>query len=170
MLNNQFLTFIYIVLWTTLLTGCATQQASDAEVQHGAAIDASTHTLANELEKTVWQKATLRGVNFRAVGQEPGWLLEIIEGDTILLVTNYGQTKTTYVYIDPLTTKQTHRTFNLSNIKSQPSNLPDLSLQNKVTVLIETKVCSDSMSGEEFEFTTIIQFFDVTLKGCGRAL
>ena len=150
-----------------LLTGCATQQASEVE---GAAIDAGTHTLANELEKTVWQKAILRGVNFRAVGQEPGWLLEIVEGDAILLVTNYGQTKTTYVYVDPVTTKQTRRTFNLSNMKSQPSNLPDLSLQNKVTVLRETKVCSDNMSGEEFEFTTIIQLFDITLKGCGRAL
>ena len=38
----------------------------------------------------VWHEAKLRGVLFRAIGQEPGWLLEITDGSEILLVTGYG--------------------------------------------------------------------------------
>ena len=34
----------------------------------------------------VWHKAKLRGVAFRAIGQEPGWLLEITNGKEIVLV------------------------------------------------------------------------------------
>ncbi len=39
---------------------------------------------------SVWHRAKLRGVAFRAIGQEPGWLLEITNGTEILLVTDYG--------------------------------------------------------------------------------
>ena len=49
----------------------------------------------------VWHKAKLRGVSFRAIGQEPGWLLEITTGTEILLVTDYGETRTAYQYAEP---------------------------------------------------------------------
>ena len=50
-----------------------------------------------ELAKNdVWHAAKLRGVAFRAIGQEPGWLLEITNGEEILLVTDYGKNKKSY--------------------------------------------------------------------------
>ena len=51
--------------------------------------------------RDVWHAAKLRGVAFRAIGQEPGWLLEMSTGDKILLVTDYGQTRIEYAYVEP---------------------------------------------------------------------
>lgn len=36
-----------------------------------------------------WEEAKLRGVGFRAVGDEPGWWLEIEPGKRILFLTDY---------------------------------------------------------------------------------
>lgn len=36
-------------------------------------------------KRDVWHAAKLRGVSFRAIGQEPGWLLEISNGEKIYL-------------------------------------------------------------------------------------
>ncbi len=43
-----------------------------------------------------WHAAKLRGVAFRAIGQEPGWLLEIKNGEEILIVTDYGKNKNSF--------------------------------------------------------------------------
>jgi hypothetical protein len=51
--------------------------------------------------RNVWHAAKLRGVAFRAIGQEPGWLLEMTPGEKILLVTNTGQTRTEYPMLSP---------------------------------------------------------------------
>ncbi len=34
---------------------------------------------------SIWEHAKLSGVDFRAVGNEPGWVLEVREGDVCLL-------------------------------------------------------------------------------------
>ncbi len=58
----------------------------------------------------VWHRAKLRGVAFRAIGQEPGWLLEITNGTEILLVTDYGQNRNSYPCIDPVAYQGERRT------------------------------------------------------------
>jgi len=58
----------------------------------------------------VWHKAKLRGVSFRAIGQEPGWLLEITTGTEILLVIDYGETRTAYPYVEPEVDQEHRRT------------------------------------------------------------
>jgi hypothetical protein len=40
--------------------------------------------------RNVWHAAKLRGVAFRAIGQEPGWLLEMTTGEKILGAGNWG--------------------------------------------------------------------------------
>lgn len=40
-----------------------------------------------------WEEAKRRGVDFRAVGDEPGWWLEIERGERIEFVTDYGATR-----------------------------------------------------------------------------
>jgi putative lipoprotein len=110
-----------------------------------------------ELAKNnVWHAAKLRGVAFRAIGQEPGWLLEITNGEEILLVTDYGKNKKTYPYVEPREDQATHKTV--------------FQVNDNTSVLIEGKACSDSMSGESFEVTVTVTQGEKTLKGCGRAL
>lgn len=103
-----------------------------------------------------WHKAKLRGVAFRAIGQEPGWLLEIKNGEQILVVTNYGQDRNLYPYVDPQEDKAARKTV--------------FQVDANTRVLIEGMPCSDSMSGETFQSTVTVTLGAQVLKGCGRAL
>ena len=110
-----------------------------------------------ELAKNnVWHAAKLRGVAFRATGQEPGWLLEIKNGEEIVIVTNYGQDKNAYPWIEPQEDKDARRTV--------------FQVDAETSVLIEGKPCTDTMSGEKFQVTVTVAVGGQTLKGCGRAL
>ena len=110
-----------------------------------------------ELAKNnVWHKARLRRVAFRAIGQEPGWLLEIKNGEEILLVTDYGKNRNAYPYVKPQEDKNARKTV--------------FQIDADTSVLIEGKPCSDTMSGESFEVTVTVTLGEKTLKGCGRAL
>ena len=105
----------------------------------------------------VWHKAKLRGVAFRAIGQEPGWLLEITNGVEIVLVTDYGETRTSMPYVEPVVSQQERRTQFV------------LDAYNTI-VEIRGEPCQDVMSGEEFEVSVTIRQTDGELRGCGRAL
>ena len=110
-----------------------------------------------ELAKSdVWHAAKLRGVAFRAIGQEPGWLLEITNGEEILLLTDYGKNKQSYPYVEPREDKVSRKTV--------------FPVDDSTSILIEGKPCTDSMSGESFEVTVTVTQGEKTLKGCGRAL
>ena len=41
----------------------------------------------------VWEDARIRGVDYRAVGNEPGWHLEIVENGRTVFVGDYGATQ-----------------------------------------------------------------------------
>lgn len=112
----------------------------------------------NELARNdVWHAAKLRGVAFRAIGQEPGWLLEITNGEEILLVTNCGERRTSMPYVEPVVYPDERRT--------------QFVIDDYDTVVdIRGKTCHDSMSGEQFEVTVIVYEADRELHGCGRAL
>jgi len=105
----------------------------------------------------VWHKAKLRGVAFRAIGQEPGWLLEITNGIEILLVTDYGEHSTSYPYVEPIVHQEERRTEYITG-------------DDGTIVEIRGVACQDSMSGEEFEVSVTIKQTDRELRGCGRAL
>jgi uncharacterized membrane protein len=110
-----------------------------------------------ELAKNdVWHAAKLRGVAFRAIGQEPGWLLEITNGEEILVVTDYGQNRNAFSYVEPREDKAARKTV--------------FQIDADTSVLIEGKPCTDSMSGESFAVTVTVTLGDRTLLGCGRAL
>lgn len=105
----------------------------------------------------VWHKAKLRGVSFRAIGQEPGWLLEITMGTEILLVLDNGQTRSTFPYVEPIVDIEERRT--------------EFVLEDYGTVIeILDEPCRDVMSGEEFSVSVTIKLTDKSLRGCGRAL
>jgi hypothetical protein len=82
-------------------------------------------------KNNVWHAAKLRGVAFRAIGQEPGWLLEIKNGEEILIVTDYGQNKKSHPYVEPQEDKAGRKTV--------------FQVDADTSVLIEGKACSDTM-------------------------
>ncbi len=50
--------------------------------------------------RTKWEDAKLRGVDYRALGNEPGWVLEIGPAG-LLFVTDYGETRLLFPVVDP---------------------------------------------------------------------
>ncbi len=121
---------------------------------HAGSVPESEEELA---ARDVWHAAKLRGVAFRAIGQEPGWLLEMTTGDKILLVTNTGQTITEYPYVEP----EVFQTQRKSIFSVKPGELK---------VIIEGVICTDTMSDEKFEVSVFIVLNGKQLNGCGRAL
>lgn len=105
----------------------------------------------------VWHKAKLRGVAFRAIGQEPGWLLEITNGKEIVLVTDYGSTRTSMPYVEPVVYQEERRTQHVVG-------------DYNTTIEIRGEPCTDTMSGESFEVSVTLFLSNKELHGCGRAL
>jgi uncharacterized membrane protein len=128
-----------------------------AACNRAAEVPAPREPIDEAANENVWHKAKLRGVAFRAVGQEPGWLLEITNGVEILLVTEYGSTRTSMPYVEPIVYQEERRTQYV------------LVAYNTI-VGIRGERCTDVMSGEVFEVTVTIKQTDRELQGCGRAL
>src|SRR5690606_2524645 len=85
-------------LLLVLLGWTATGAASGAPV--------AVHFVAEAMELPVvdpWEQARLAGVDFRAIGQEPGWLADIWDGQRIELLLDYGDTRITTPISSPET-------------------------------------------------------------------
>ena len=55
----------------------------------------------NNPRAAVWEAAKLRGVDYRALGQEPAWQLEISTDKGFLLLTGYGADRVEFPYVEP---------------------------------------------------------------------
>ena len=113
----------------------------------------------NNRAKAIWEDAKLRGVGFRAVGNEPGWHLEITPSEKIVFVTDYGEFQHSVITPKPVTDQKTRTT--KYNAGSEGHDL---------TVEIQGQACEDTMSGESFEATVTVKLDGKTYRGCGRAL
>ena len=113
----------------------------------------------NNRSKAIWEDAKLRGADFRAVGNEPGWTLEISRSYGIVLVTNYGSDRLTFAAPEP-TSDEVSRTTTYEISENG----------HVLTITLEGNRCSDTMSGERFETTVAVVLDDNALSGCGRAL
>ena len=120
----------------------------------------STHrNCSNNRSKAIWEHAKLNGVDFRAVGNEPGWHLEIRYQDRILFVGDYGNFSREFPAPEPLTNKQARRTIYQTAADGK-----------SLMVIIEGRQCRDTMKGELFETTVSVMFERKTYLGCGRPL
>lgn len=106
---------------------------------------------------SVWEDARRRGVTFRAVGQEPGWTLEIGRGGRLRFAPMEGDAvehPRPEVALD-----------GRSTVYRVPS--PDGSA---FVVTVAPGRCLDAMSGEAFEAAVTVEVGGQVLRGCGRAL
>jgi uncharacterized membrane protein len=112
----------------------------------------------NNPRTAVWEAAKLRGVDYRALGQEPGWQLEI-SSRGFLLVTGYGENRVEFPYAEP----QVNQAERSTRYESQLDG-------DNIHITIRGEECSDSMSGETFNSKVEVSWQGETLRGCGRAL
>jgi putative lipoprotein len=121
--------------------------------------DATYRNCSSNPGRAVWENAKLRGVDFRGVGNEPGWYVEIDDGERITIVTGYGQTRVRTPAPAPETDPQAART--TYRVRTEAHDL---------TITIEDKACQDTMSGEAFPSAVAVVLDGRQYRGCGRAL
>ena len=101
----------------------------------------------------------VRDRDFRAVGQEPGWQLEIRNGSEMRLTYDYG--KGTAVTPAPRTQLDAQTGTRTLHAKTEANDL---------RVEIVPVACSDSMSGKAFKSTVTVTLNGRTFSGCGENL
>lgn len=111
---------------------------------------------ANNRRRAVWEHAKLNGADFRAVGNEPGWVLEIYPR-RMVLVTDYGEHRYEFATPEPVVNER--RTFYETSDRGL-----------RILVSIELSECRDTMSDQVFQTRVAVILDDITYHGCGRAL
>jgi uncharacterized membrane protein len=107
-------------------------------------------------ERVPWEDARQRGVEFRAVGNEPGWYLEI-QGSRLLFV---GQHGTTRIMVPDAVAQHAGR----ARVYRGATGTQQLQVD------IEDQPCADSMSGESFSSRVTVRVDGAAYQGCGQAL
>jgi len=113
----------------------------------------------NDRAQAIWEDAKLRGADFRATGNEPGWYMEISRSYGIVLVTNYGSDRYQFAPSEPS-----------SDAASRTTKYEANDGGHELVISLDGKRCTDSMSGEQFETTVTVMINGNKLNGCGKAL
>jgi membrane-bound inhibitor of C-type lysozyme/uncharacterized membrane protein len=108
-------------------------------------------------ERAPWEDARRRGVDFRAVGNEPGWYLEIQRDRQLLFVGDYGGLR--LLMPDPG-----------EEVDGPTRSYHAVTAEHELRVEIVDGPCADTMSGESFPSQVLVQVGGRTLSGCGRRL
>lgn len=103
-----------------------------------------------------WQDARQRGIDFRGVGQEPGWFVEIDHDKGLRLVWDYAEQQT--VAAAPMRPV----------VEEGTTVYRATTSAHQVEVAIEQTPCSDAMSGQPFPHTVTVNVDGRALRGCGR--
>lgn len=115
----------------------------------------------HDRKASIWEHAKLSGVDFRAVGNEPPWVLEIRRDESLTMWLGYDRQRIVTPHPEPLTDAEARRTTYHAVTEAH-----DIT----VTLSLPEGPCRDSMSGDEFETTVEIQLDGRSYRGCGRAL
>ena len=132
---------------------------SKGETAMVARTDRERTECTNNRSKAIWEDAKLRGADFRATGNEPGWHMEISRSDGISLVTNYGSERYQFAATEPSSNQATRTT----TYEAKQNG-------HELMISLTAKRCADSMSGEQFETTVIVTIDGNELNGCGKPL
>ena len=114
---------------------------------------------AEEIETDVWERAKEDGIQFRAVGNEPGWLVEVRDDKTIKFVNDYGSLEIKAPVDDLwLGPAGEDKIYYIENDVIQ------------FQVIIMKKSYQDTMSGEVFPYQVRVVFPSKSYVGGGRLL
>lgn len=105
-----------------------------------------------------WEGARAAGVDFRGVGQEPGWMIDIHQENRIVLLLDYGESIAEFPLTEPQYPQEGATLYQTS------------SGSRTLVVTISRSPCQDSMSGEAFPATVEVAIDGRTLNGCGRTV
>ncbi|MHB1074364.1 MAG: hypothetical protein ACYC3Q_16400 [Gemmatimonadaceae bacterium] len=107
---------------------------------------------------SVWAEAAALGASFRAVGQEPGWMLLVHPTRGIRYIGQYGEQRALAAPTAPVTDAAGTTTW-LATTAS-----------GTIGITAEARPCADGMSGEQMTHTVAVSFGGRAVHGCGRML
>jgi putative lipoprotein len=108
--------------------------------------------------RSIIEDAKLRGNDFWATGNEPGWTLEI-GPQTTVFVTNYGQERYEFPTPEAVVDGEARSTIYRGSADGAD-----------IVIRILGQPCQDSMADESYESTVEIRVDGNPLNGCGMAL
>jgi uncharacterized membrane protein len=154
--------FVSLALLTSSLA-CGPSGASRADdtartSPDSASTNVETHPTQSQGGSSPWDDARRRGIDFRAIGQEPGWLLEIDVGKSMYLLADYGEKKVTTPAPAPTPDSIGATTYDAT------------AAGHRLTVVIRERACQDAMSGEEMTHEVTVTVDGKEYRGCGRQL
>ncbi|MGH6951331.1 MAG: COG3650 family protein [Vitreimonas sp.] len=140
------------------LAACAEQPSSATPPPDAPAAEATLTPEQALARMPAWDQARAAGVDFRAVGQEPGWMLDIYTETRMRLVWDYGENTADFPLTAPATTQEgaTHYETMLNG--------------RTLSVTIRRTPCQDAMSGEAYPAAVEIAIDGRTLRGCGKSV
>jgi len=121
--------------------------------------DAPPETYTNNPARAVWEHAKLDGVDFRAVGNEPGWVLLVREGQEIQLRLQARTEPYLFPAPAPVTDPEAGRT---TYTVTQDGHTLEVELSRGP--------CSDTMVDATYETAVRVVLDGQEYTGCGRAL
>ena len=154
-------------LLAAAVAACSPEPRSRLADTAGAQVDSSLlelpadSTPRSDVEAAmapVWQAAADSGYSFRAVGQEPGWLLTIHPTRGIRYLGQYGEERLEAPPVEPVSDGRGTLTW----LATTP--------QGTLAITFEAKPCADGMSGERMTHTVTVRVGGGEVRGCGRAL
>lgn len=121
-------------------------------------LNGQTEACRENRRASLREDAKLRGVSFRATGNEPPWQLELGLA-TALLSTGYERDLSWYELPPPEENPAERMTrYEMDNGRSE------------LELTLSGQPCTDSMSGEAFPTTVQLRIDGRTLRGCGEPL
>jgi len=120
-------------------------------------VDKKVYNCSNDAIAATFEKAKLSGVAFRAIGNEPGWILEMTLDKEVVLLTSLGTVRTNFTVVEKF-----------SDGYSMEYKMK--STHNTLFVRIEKRACKDTMVDRTYESMVYINFDGVNMQGCGKAL
>jgi uncharacterized membrane protein len=140
------------------LAACA-QPAQNAQTPAASETPAAAPSAEAALAATAsWAEARAAGIDFRAVGQEPGWMLDIYTRSRMRLMWDYGENSAEFPLTEPDTSQE-----GATRYEARAGG-------RTLVVTIRRFPCQDSMSGEAYPVTVEVVIDGRTLQGCGKSV
>ena len=140
------------------LAACGQTNIATTAPEEAPAPAVETTADPNAPPAPAWEDARAEGVDFRAVGQEPGWMLNIYRESKITLDWDYGQSRAEFPLSAPNTTQE-----GATSYSAQANG-------HTLSVTIRRFPCQDAMSGAAFPSTVQVTIDGQALQGCGRSV
>lgn len=105
-----------------------------------------------------WEEARAAGVEFRAVGQEPGWMVDIYRRHRIVLLLDYGETQLELPRPAPTSPGE-----GVTRYETQGGG-------HSAAITIRHTPCADAMSGQPYPSSVEVVVDGRSLRGCGRSV